>query len=114
LVKEEDFDGAKLAGVRVLIVSDARSSGQILRAQLAHLEMSNEQALTGPEAMEWLRRGKGDGHPFELAIIDLDLAKLEGWNLAQMIKSDPALASIKLMVLTSLGHRLSTATMQEM
>jgi len=105
---------ASLSGVKVLVVNHAQTSCQILHAQLAHLKMADAQAPTGAVALDSLRTAAAAGQPFELVIIDMDLAEMDGLTLAQAIKAEPTLAATRLMMLTSIGHRLNTATMQEM
>ncbi len=108
------FDGAGLAGIRVLVVSQAQTSCRILHDQLSHLKMADSHASNDTQALELLRRAAADGHPFHLAIFDMDLGEMDGLTLAQTIKADTALAPTRLLALTSLGHRLTTSTMQEM
>ncbi len=102
-----------LAGVKVLVAKKSETSCRILLGQLSHLKMAVTHAASGGEALEWLRREAAGGHPYKLVILDLDLAEMDGLALVLAIKAEPLIASTRLIVLTSLGHRLSTATMQE-
>src|SRR5580765_6905380 len=74
----EEFDGRELENVRVLVVNPAPTSGRILHGQLAHLKMADAHAATGAEALEALRAAAAEGKPFELVIIDMDLAEMDG------------------------------------
>jgi len=113
-IRAQKFDAQRLENVRVLVVSGAQTSGRILHTQLSHLKMQNVNAASGPEALRLLHEAVAEGKPFELVILDMDLAEMDGLALAQTIKADPALTSARLLVMTSLGHRLTTATMQEL
>jgi two-component system sensor histidine kinase/response regulator len=39
--------------------------------------------------------------PYDVAIVDLDMPEMDGMELARAIRADPALASIKLVLLAS-------------
>ena len=102
-----------LAGVRVLVAKKAGTGCQILLGQLSHLRMLVAHAASGGEAMLWLRQEAAAGHPYQLVVLDMDLAEMDGLALVLAIKAEALIASTRLIVLASLGHRLSTATMQE-
>src|SRR5207245_5803928 len=92
----------------------AQTSGRVLHAQLAHLKMADAHAASGAQALDLLRQAAAsEARPFDLVIIDLDLPDMDGLSLAQAIKAESSLASTRLIMLTSLGQRLTTATMQE-
>jgi two-component system, sensor histidine kinase and response regulator len=44
------------------------------------------------------------GHPFSLILLDAQMPDLDGFNLAQRIKEEPAIASATIMTLTSSGY----------
>ena len=111
---EAGFDATHLGGVRVLVFNQTQTSCRILHAHLSHLGMVDKRAADGRQGLELMRQAAAGGTPFELAILDMDLAETDGLGLAQSIKADPALASTRLLVLTSLGKRLNTTTMQEL
>ena len=61
-------------------------------------------------------RGCGEaaanGRPFPLAVLDMQMPGMDGLMLAQAIKADQALASTRLIIMTSLGQRHDCATLQ--
>ena len=59
----------------------------------------------GPSALTALRQAAADGSPFDLALLDMQMPQMDGLTLAQTIQQDPALARVKLVMLTSLGRR---------
>ena len=109
----QPFEANCLNGVRVLVVNQAQTSCKILHAQLSHLKMADVHAASATEALEILRHEAVAGTPVELVILDMDVPGMDGLTFAQTIKGEAGLASARLMVLTSLGHRLTTVTMQE-
>jgi two-component system, sensor histidine kinase and response regulator len=45
--------------------------------------------------------------PYHLALLDVQMPKMDGWMLARAVQTDPALKGIVLIVLTSFGQTLS-------
>jgi len=71
------------------------------------------EASSGYEALELLRAAVQRNEPFNLAVLDLMMPAMNGFELARHIKNDPALAGTDLVMLTSFGERGDTATAQE-
>src|SRR5262249_49740610 len=57
----------------------------------------------GPTALERLRAAQGGCEPYDLAILDMQMPEMNGLELARVIKADADLASVPLVLLTSLG-----------
>ena len=110
--RQDEVEERGLAGRRVLIVDDSQMSRQILQEQLSWLKMVTTGESNGTKALERLRQEAAAGNPYHLTVLDLDLPEPDGLALAQAIKADPLIALTRLVMLTSLGHRLSTAVMQ--
>jgi CheY-like chemotaxis protein/HPt (histidine-containing phosphotransfer) domain-containing protein len=62
--------------------------------------------------LERIREVAIAGTPYPLALIDLDVSEGDGLSLAQTLKGDPALASCRIVMLTTLLNRLPTQTMK--
>jgi two-component system sensor histidine kinase/response regulator len=93
-----------LAGARVLIVDDNETSREILQQQVAAWGMSDRLAASGEETLEAMRRAAADGEPYDLVILDMQMPAMDGVALARAIKSDPAIASAHLVMLTPLSQ----------
>jgi CheY-like chemotaxis protein/HPt (histidine-containing phosphotransfer) domain-containing protein len=98
-----------LAGLHVLIVDDNATNRHILGLQLGSLRMNWVAVDGGGAALEILRREQVHGRPFDLAIIDMQMPEMDGLMLAGAIKSDPAIAGTRLVMLSSLGRHLDTS-----
>jgi PAS domain S-box-containing protein len=100
-------DGGRgnLKGLRVLIVDDNVTNQKILEYYVKAWDMQSVSVLDGPSALQALRQAAVDGQTFDLALLDMQMPHMDGLVLAQTIQQDPVLASVKLVMLTSLGRR---------
>ena len=94
-----------LEALRVLIVDDNATNRKILSHQLNSWGMIHEEADSGARALEALRRAASRGEPYDLAILDLMMPGMDGFELARAVKSDPLIAGVRLVLLTSFGVR---------
>jgi CheY-like chemotaxis protein len=93
-----------LSGVRALIVDDNATNRQIVQRQLAAVGVISHAVATGAQALAALREHAA-GLRYDLAILDLEMPEMDGLMLAQLIKTDPALASTRLLMMSSRGGR---------
>ena len=91
--------------LRVLIVDDNATNRKILSHQLSSWGMIHQESDSGARALEMLRSAAAQGEPYDLAILDLMMPGMDGFELARRIKSDPRLAATRLVMLTSYGQR---------
>jgi signal transduction histidine kinase/DNA-binding response OmpR family regulator len=96
-------DSAQLRGVRVLIIDDNATNREILELQTASWQMKNDSAASGPEGLLKLCSAEKNGQPFDLVLLDMQLPEMDGLEVAQKIKSDPAISDVKMIMLTSIG-----------
>jgi two-component system sensor histidine kinase/response regulator len=94
-----------LAGLRVLVVDDSATSRTILQRQLCSWQMSCEVAASAARAMELLESAAGAGMPFALALLDLNMPDVDGYELAGAIRAHPVLRATRLILLSSSGGR---------
>jgi len=95
----------KLKGLRVLIVDDNSTNQKILEYYVKAWEMDSVSVQDGPSALRALRQAVAEGRSFDLGLLDMQMPHMDGLTLAHTIQQDPALASVKLVMLTSLGRR---------
>jgi signal transduction histidine kinase/CheY-like chemotaxis protein len=102
-----------LEGVPVLVVDDNATNRRILQHQVRAWHMREfGLAADGAEALAVLRSAAPTAPACQLAILDYQLPGMDGVALARAIKSDPALAGIKLIMLTSMCQRLDPEEMK--
>ena len=95
----------RLPGLRVLCVDDNVTNRALLEAQLSAWGMQAESVSDGQGALERLRLACHEANPYTLAILDYQMPEMDGITLARAIKAEPALASVRLVLLTSFGYR---------
>jgi PAS domain S-box-containing protein len=92
----------ELAGRRVLVVDDNATNAEILDYHAQAVGMRSERASDGLQGLELLRRAAQDGNPYELAIVDMKMPRMDGLQLASAVRADPALADLRIVLVTSL------------
>ena len=100
------------SNLRVLVVDDNATSRQILRHQIFAWKLQKGSAADGHEALRVLRAAAAEGHPYDLALLDVEMPEMDGLTLARAIKADPAIAGTRLIALTPLKHALTGKKMQ--
>ncbi len=107
----EDLPADFFTGLRVLVIDDNASAREAMRSYLEQWGCRVEEAQAGTEALPKLRRSaKAD--PFALALVDLRMPGIDGWQLASEVTADPLIASTRLILLTPEGLGSGEAKMK--
>ena len=94
-----------LPGRRVCIVDDNATNRRILEHHAQQWGLRSVSASDGHQALTLLRQAAAGGEPFDVAILDLLMPEMDGFELARAISADPDLAATRLILLTSVGMR---------
>jgi PAS domain S-box-containing protein len=94
-----------LRDLRVLVVDDNTTNRRIVMQQARSWGMVPSEAPGGGEALALLAAASARGQRPDLAIIDMQMPEMDGLQLARAIKTDPRLAGMRLIMLTSIGIR---------
>ncbi len=92
-------------GATILLVDDDPSIVGMLSARLSKRGFSVITAGDGEEALEKMREQRPD-----LVVLDVMMPKMSGWEVARSMRHDPALETIKIVMLTAIGEGLSSMT----
>ena len=92
---------------KILLAEDDPKDVELTLAALAEYNLANEVVVArdGAEALDYLYRrgqfaGRPAGHPV-VVLLDLKMPKVDGLEVLRQVKSDPALKTIPIVVLTS-------------
>jgi signal transduction histidine kinase/DNA-binding response OmpR family regulator/HPt (histidine-containing phosphotransfer) domain-containing protein len=87
-------------GIRALIVDENPASRAELERQLSGWHIAHACA-TAVQALPLLQQAANSGAPYDVALLDMDLPRTSGLALAAAIRTDPALASLRLLLLST-------------
>lgn len=92
---------------KILLAEDDPRDVELTLAALEEHNLANEVVVArdGAEALDYLYRrgqfaGRPAGHPV-VVLLDLKMPKVDGLEVLRQVKSDPALKTIPIVVLTS-------------
>jgi two-component system chemotaxis response regulator CheY len=84
---------------KILIVEDSATMRQLLRFALQRLgKVEILEAANGVEGLKILRQGGID-----LALVDINMPVMDGLKMTQMIRQDPHLANLPIIIITTEG-----------
>ncbi|WP_370593301.1 hybrid sensor histidine kinase/response regulator, partial [Rugamonas violacea] len=97
---DSSFNCKTTQGLRALIVDEHPDSRVLLERQLARWQITAHCA-GGNDALAQLQAAAAAGQPYDVALLDMDLARTSGLALAASIKADAAIAAVRLLLLSS-------------
>ena len=100
------------SGLRVLVVDDNAAVRGILGRYLGSWGCTVGEAESGSEALALLRASASGPNAFMLALVDLRMPGMDGWQLASEINADKAINDVKLILLAPLGLSAEEAKMK--
>jgi PAS domain S-box-containing protein len=89
--------------IRVLVVDDSQTNRFVLSSYLRGWNVAHDCAADGLAALDLLVAAAGGDHPYDIAMLDMQMPELDGATLASRIKQDPRLTSTKVVLITSAG-----------
>ena len=103
----------RLRDVRLLVVDDNATNRDILCDELRAMGMRADSASGGAEALDILYAAAGRD-PYQIAVLDMHMPVMDGLELAQCIRRDPALTSLKLVMLSSVVREVHTQRLRNL
>jgi CheY-like chemotaxis protein len=86
-------------------VDDNETNRRVLMEPLRAWGMRAEEMEDAPRALAALRAAARRGRPFDLALLDMQMPVMDGFELARAIRKDRLLETTRLVMLTSIGLR---------
>jgi CheY-like chemotaxis protein len=102
----------QLAGLRVLAVDDNLTNRRILDEVLSGWQMWPTLCASAAEALQEALRAAQAGEPYELLLLDAHMPEMDGFELARLVKQQPVLAGLTMVMLTSAGEPSDVAACQ--
>jgi len=99
---------------RILVVDDNDTNRRVLRGQLLPAGHVVETTGRAGDVEALLKQAAAQGTPFDLVIADDQMPDADGSWLAQKLKTDPALAQVPLVLLTSLDRHGGTRRLADL
>jgi PAS domain S-box-containing protein len=96
---------ADLRGRQVLVVDDNATNRDVLTTRLAGWGMRVQAVADADAGLASLWSALGRHDPYDVAILDMQMPGMNGEELGRTIRRDPGLASLRLVMLTSIGQR---------
>lgn len=94
-----------LEGLRVCVVDDNDTNRLLLHHYTTAWGMSCLSAENGTAALTLMKDAAEQGQPCDLLLLDRQMPEMDGLDLARLVKADPALSGVKMVMLTSMGRR---------
>jgi len=88
---------------KILIIENDKFLRELIVSKLAKENYNVSEALDGEEGIKKIKEEKPD-----LALLDLILPGIDGFEVLSRIKDDSATASIPIIILSNLGQREET------
>ena len=111
---QTDHPDTLLLRLPVLIVDDNAVNRRILVESLTRWQMKPTAVEGGREALEALLAAAEEGNPFALVLLDANMPDLDGFDVAERIRQQQALAGATIMMLTSSGQYRDSVRCREL
>ncbi|NHQ90249.1 hybrid sensor histidine kinase/response regulator [Janthinobacterium lividum] len=98
---DPSFNLKTTRGLRALIVDHTPATRAVLERQLASWHIVSDSTGTASDCLAKLHAAAQAGTPYGVALLDMELPRTSGLALAATIKSDPLLADLKLLLLST-------------
>ncbi|MDD5390972.1 MAG: response regulator [Gallionellaceae bacterium] len=105
---------ASLKQARVLVVDDHPTNRHVMSLMLKRLHVRHDLAADGGDALHRLEQARAQGDPYRLILLDARMPGMDGFAVAQEVRSDPLHAGTSLLMLTSAGLRGDAARCKEL
>jgi two-component system chemotaxis response regulator CheY len=89
---------------KILITDDSMTIRRVVKRTLGMAGYDTarcREAADGQAALDELTAAATAGEPYELCLLDLNMPRLTGHQLAAQVKGDPKFASLKIVIVSS-------------
>jgi len=102
-----------LTGVPVLIIDDNATNRLILKEMTSSWGLVPGESVDGEEALAKIEEAFESGKPYRVLLVDLQMPKLDGFEVAKRVKESASGADVEIILLTSVGQKGDAARCKE-
>jgi len=112
--KKQEFSDTLDLSEKTILIADSQPAYRSMLSNLLdnigckHLEVSD-----GHSALSMIKDSVSTNQPIDLVLIDMHLSKIDGIKLGKMIKSDPTISHIPMIMITFVGQRGDISMLQD-
>lgn len=103
----------ELEGCHILVVDDNETNRRLLYALLSAWGCRVEQEAGGLEALKRMHAAAAASDPFEIALVDMNMPKMDGETLIRLVRDDEEIRGTRCVMLTSGAMRGDAERVQE-
>ncbi|MGA1867435.1 MAG: response regulator [bacterium] len=104
---------ADIRGTRILVVAANKKRGLTLKKQLKACQCIPYGVISGREAIMMLQEAEARHESYDAVLIETQMQDMNGEELGRLIKADPLLQHIPLVMVTTNGQRGDVARLEE-
>lgn len=97
-------DNHRLRGLRLLVVDDNPTVTRVIQEQTSNWGMKVSRANNGSEALALARNAANLNEPYDVILLDDNMPRLTGFQVATHIKNDPLIHNNVIVLLLSNAH----------
>jgi signal transduction histidine kinase/DNA-binding response OmpR family regulator len=109
-----DMTAATVLDLPVLIIDDNEINRRILSDLFTRWKMRPTTVESGKAGLEALAAARAAGRPFALILLDANMPGMDGFAVAEQIRSEPRTAGATIMMLSSSGQHGETARCRQL
>jgi PAS domain S-box-containing protein len=113
-IKSQQISDNQDLSDKTILIADSQPAYRSMLSNLLdnigcrHLEVSD-----GESALSMIRDSLCSNQPIDLVLVDMHLSKIDGIKLGKMIKSDPTIRHIPIIMITFVGQRGDISMLQD-
>jgi PAS domain S-box-containing protein len=107
-------DEKALQGLNALVVDDNAINRRLLEGMLRACGLKVTAATSGEGALAALEHAGAAGDPFAIVVVDAEMPGMDGFEVAEQIRSNPGLGQPMILMLSSMGQPGDAARCREL
>jgi len=104
-----DVQREQLKPLRILLVDDSHVARKQLQDALDGINIPYQVLTDGDQALTLMRESAAKGQPIDILVSDIEMPGLDGYELAFMVRDEPALKNAYIILHTSLNSEMSVS-----